>query len=33
MLNVSLTKAEEKTQGILLSVPQNYPKMTKINEG
>ena len=33
MFNVSLTKTEKNTQGVLSSVPKNYAKMKKISEG
>ena len=31
--NASLTKTKQNTQGVLLSVPQNYATMNKMSEG
>ena len=31
MFNVSLTKTEQNTEGVLSSLPQNYAKVNKIS--
>ena len=33
MLNVSLTKTEQNTQGVLSPAPQSYAKINKLSEG